>query len=213
MFANRVDAGRQLGTRLAELHEENAIVLGLPRGGVPVAAQVARALDAPLDIVLVRKLGVPHQPELGMGALGEDGARVLDASLMRRAGVTNAELEAVETRERAELERRTRQYRGDTPPLSLTGRAVIIVDDGLATGGTARAAITVTRARGATRVVVAVPVAPQGTMSSVRRDADRVVVLAMPSGFRALGDYYDDFRPTEDAEVVQLLRGRSDTAG
>ena len=211
MFTDRIDAGRRLGARLVGLHEENPIVLGLPRGGVPVAAEVARALDAPLDIVLVRKIGVPFQPELGMGAIGEDGARVLDASLMRRAGVTDDELRTVETRERAELERRTRRYRGDTASLSLAGRTVIIVDDGIATGGTARAAIDVARARGATRVVLAVPVAPPDTVSALGRAADRVVALATPRDFRALGDFYDDFRPTDDTEVVRLLQATSET--
>lgn len=208
MFANRVEAGRRLGAELVRLHEEDPIVLGLPRGGVPVAAEVARALDAPLDIVLVRKVGVPFQPELGMGAIGEGGTRVLDASVMRRAGVTDDEFRAVETRERAELARRTRRYRGDTPPLSLTGRTVIIVDDGLATGGTARVAIEVARARGATRVVLAVPVAPPDTTAALRRDADLVVVLATPANFRALGTFYDDFQPTDDKEVIRLLHAR-----
>src|SRR6516225_4591521 len=148
-FRDRSDAGRQLASRLLPLRGTDAVVLGLPRGGVAVAAQVARALDAPLDVILVRKLGVPSQPELGMGAIGEEGARVINADVVRYAQVSEADIRAVERRERAELERRIKRYRGDTPREPLAGRTAILVDDGIATGSTARAACQVARALGA----------------------------------------------------------------
>src|SRR3954449_3324580 len=159
-FADRADGGRRLASLLAHLRDEHPVVLALPRGGVPVAYEVARALGAPLDVILVRKLGVPVQPELAMGALGEDGVRVLNGDVLRSAGVTAAELAAVEAGQRAELERRTTGLRRRWPRIDLAGRTVIIVDDGIATGATARAACTVARAHGAARVVLAAPVAP-----------------------------------------------------
>src|SRR5690606_13759866 len=139
-FADRVDAGRRLASRLQHLRDESVVVLGLPRGGVPVASEVARALDAPLDVIVVRKLGVPFQPELGMGAIGEDGVRIIIDEIVRMAGVSISELAAVETRERAELERRAQRFRGGRPRAALAGRTAVIVDDGIATGSTARAA-------------------------------------------------------------------------
>src|SRR5665213_3424052 len=142
-FTNRVDAGRRLAARLEYLRGEDLVVLGLPRGGVPVALEVAGALDAPLDVIVVRKLGVPFQPELGMGAIGEGGVRVLNAEVVRLAGVSSVELAAVEQRERTELERRARRYRGERLPVLLEGKTVVIVDDGIATGSTARAACQV----------------------------------------------------------------------
>src|SRR5450756_688428 len=153
-FTDRVDAGRRLATRLQHLRGDEVVVLGLPRGGVPVAYEVARALDAPLDVIVVRKLGVPFQPELGMGAIGEGGARVLNDDVIRLAGVRPEDLAQVEARERAEVERRARRFRGERPMLSLEGRTIIIVDDGIATGGTARAALQVARVHGAGRVVL-----------------------------------------------------------
>lgn len=161
LFINRVDAGRRLGERLQHLRGDNVVVVGLPRGGVPVASEVARVLGAPLDVIVVRKLGVPFQPELGMGAIGEGGVRVLNEALVGSAGVTPDELAAVERRERAELDRRIRRYRGGRLGVSLAGRTVVIIDDGIATGSTARAACRVVRAQGAARVVLAVPVAPR----------------------------------------------------
>jgi putative phosphoribosyl transferase len=204
-FRDRREAGQRLAELLASLRALSPLVLGLPRGGVPVAFEVARALDAPLDILVVRKLGVPFQPELGMGAVGEDGVRVLNADVVREAGVTDAQLAAIEARERAEVDQRAARLRGGRPAIPLTGRTVIIVDDGLATGATARAAIRVARARGAAQVVLAVPVAPPDTVVALRREADEVVCVETPEPFFAIGGWYADFSPTSDQEVVDLL--------
>lgn len=204
-FRDRRDAGRRLAACLAHLRAERPVVLGLPRGGVPVAAEVAAALDAPLDVILVRKLGVPYQPELAMGAIGEDGVRVLNRELIARAGITDAEVARVEAAERVELERRARRFRADRPAAPLAGRTVVIVDDGLATGATARAAIQVARAHGAQRVVLAVPVAPPDTVGELETEADEVVVVLTPSHFYAIGEWYDDFSQTPDAEVIAAL--------
>ena len=182
-------------------------MLGLPRGGVPVAAEVADALGAPLDVIVVRKLGVPSQPELGMGAIGEDGVRVVDADLVRRAGVSPAQLEAVEQHERAELARRARRFRGDRPPVHIEGRTVIVVDDGIATGATARAALQVARAHGAARVVLAVPVAAPEAVRELAGVADDVIALETPEPMRAIGYWYEDFSQTSDEDVVSLLAG------
>jgi putative phosphoribosyl transferase len=160
-FADRADAGRRLAESLGFLVGEDVMVVGLPRGGVPVAFEVARALGAPLDVIVVRKLGVPVQPELGMGALGEGGVRIVDREIVRRAGVSERELSTVEQRERGEVARRASRLRGDKTQVPLTGRTVIVVDDGMATGSTARAACQVVRAQGATRPVLAVSVHAQ----------------------------------------------------
>jgi putative phosphoribosyl transferase len=184
---------------------ERPVVVGLPRGGVPVAYEVAQALGAPLDVLVVRKLGCPWQPELGVGALGEGGVRLLNAALMRSTGVTEPQLEAVAAREAAELEHRVRLYRGEREPIPITGRTVIVVDDGLATGFTARAAIEVLRRRGAHRIVLAVPVAPIGTVSELQSIADEVVCLHTPSDLRAIGQFYEDFAQTSHEEVASLL--------
>jgi putative phosphoribosyl transferase len=205
VFRNRRDAGRQLAARLEPLRDEEPVVVGLPRGGVPVAAEVAAALGAPLDVIVVRKLGVPFQPELGMGAIGEDGVRVLNDDVIRIARVSDDEIAEVERRERLEVERRARSFRGDRPAVPLAGRTVIVVDDGIATGGTARAAVEVARAHGARRVVLAVPVAPPDTAAAMREVADEVICLETPAGFSAVGQWYGDFTQTTDAEVVRLL--------
>jgi predicted phosphoribosyltransferase/dienelactone hydrolase len=204
-FRDRRDAGRQLATSLAPLQLQHPVVVGLPRGGVPVAFEVALALDAPLDVIIVRKLGLPAQPELGMGAIGEDGTRVLNRRVLDVARVTDRELAAVEARERAEVERRALRFRGDRARLSLVGRTVIVVDDGLATGGTARAATHTVRALGAARVVLAVPVASPDSVRSLSEDADDVIVLHSPPDLRSIGEWYVDFAQTPDDEVVALL--------
>ncbi|MCZ7529009.1 MAG: phosphoribosyltransferase family protein [Acidimicrobiia bacterium] len=204
-FRNRTEAGRRLAAELGRFKNSGAVVVGLPRGGVPVAAEVAAALDAPLDVLVVRKLGVPSQPELGMGAIGEDGVRVLSPDVISVARATERDIAAVEARERAELERRARLYRGDRPRLALDAKTVIIVDDGIATGGSALAAIGVAKAHGAERVILAVPVAPPETVEALGREADEVVCLETPPAFRAVGVWYDDFSATTDDEVVSLL--------
>ncbi|GAB3147612.1 phosphoribosyltransferase [Microbispora hainanensis] len=207
MFVDRRDAGRRLGERLRELPGmEDAVVVGLPRGGVVVASEVAKALGAPLDVIVVRKLGVPYQPELGFGAIGEGGVRVLNPEVIRLANITPEEMAEVERRERAELERRARRFRGGREPVDLAGRTVIVVDDGIATGGTARAACQVARAQGASRVVLAVPVGAPETIASLRRDADEVVCLEMPDHLYAIGAWYEDFTQASDEDVVECLR-------
>src|SRR6266699_4243183 len=206
VFADRDDAGRRLAARLGHLRGEPVVVLGLPRGGVPVAAQVARALGAPLDVIVVRKLGVPFQPELGMGAVGEDGVRVINPEIVDLAGVSENVLAAVQAREQAEVDTRAGWYRPARPREPLDGRTAVIVDDGIATGSTARAACQVARALGAARVVLAVPVAPPSADRALRGDADEVICLDMPERFMAIGEWYEDFAQTSDEEVVALLR-------
>src|SRR5262252_8372748 len=205
-FRNRSDAGRRLANRLQFLRGEDVVVLGLPRGGVPVAAAVARALGAPLDVILVRKLGVPAQPELGLGAIGESEARVINLEVVRYAHVSEEQIAHVEAKERAELQRRAQRFRGDAPHVPLAGRTAVIVDDGIATGSTARAACQVARALGAAAVVLAVPVAPPSADRALRGDADEVICLEMPNHFLAIGEWYEDFAQTSDEEVVALLR-------
>jgi putative phosphoribosyl transferase len=205
LFSDRVDAGQQLAGRLQHLRGEPVVVLGLPRGGVPVGAQVARALGAPLDVIVVRKLGVPFQRELGMGAVGEGGVEVTDPEVIHAAGIRSRELAEVEEREQAEVERRAKRYREGRSPVPLEGRVAVIVDDGIATGSTARAACRIARALGAARVVLAVPVAPPGWQDRIGDDADELVAVATPSGFMAIGQFYDDFSQTSDEEVIRCL--------
>lgn len=206
MFKNRVEAGRLLANALLHLADEDVVVLGLPRGGVPVAREVARALAAPLDVIVVRKLGVPGWPELAMGAVGEGDVSFIDWGVVSAAGVTGVQLSRVIQREREVLESRARLFRGDREPLDLEGRVVVIVDDGMATGSTAKAAVRVTLALGAARVLVAAPVAPADTVDDLRSVSDAVVVLETPEPFYAVGQFYEDFRQTSDSEVVAALR-------
>ena len=205
-FQDRRDAGRQLGRRMAPFAGRGVVVLGLPRGGVPVAAEVARAVGAPLDVVLVRKLGLPQRPELAMGAVGEDGVVVVNDDVVRAARVEEATFADVERRERAELDRRARQLRGDRARLPLEGRTAVVVDDGIATGATARAACAVARSHGAARVVLAVPVGSPRALQEIAPEVDEVVCLESPQRFTAVGQAYADFRPTEEEEVLGLLR-------
>ncbi len=207
-FRDRVDAGRHLAeeVRRAGIGGDDAVVLGLPRGGVPVAAEVARALAAPLDVIVVRKLGVPFQPELAMGAVGEGGVLVENDEVMRSCALDAHDLETVARRERAELERRARRYRGDRPRVDLRAKCAVIVDDGIATGSTARAACEVARAHGAARVVLAVPVASRGAVAELREVCDEMVCVEVPEPFYAVGEWYRDFAQTTDDQVVELLR-------
>jgi putative phosphoribosyl transferase len=205
-FRDRAEAGRELAGALREYAgRPDVLVLGLPRGGVPVAYEVARELGAPLDVFVVRKLGVPFQPELAMGAIAGGGVRVLNEEVVAQAGVTEVEMARVEAREREELERRERLYRGGRPELDVEGRTVLLVDDGLATGSTVRAAIEALRRRGPARVVVAVPVAPRDTCAALRAVADEVVCLRTPALFLAVGSWYASFPPTRDEEIGDLL--------
>jgi putative phosphoribosyl transferase len=209
-FLNRVDAGRQLAEKLVRWRGRNAVVEGLPRGGVEVAFEVATALDLEFDVLVVRKLGVPYHPEFAMGAVGEDGVRVVDERTVAAAGVSPGELAQVERVERQELTRRVRQFRGERPPVPIDGREVIVVDDGVATGSTARAACQVARARGASRVVLAVPVAAAATVASLREVADEVVCVLSVHDLRAVGQWYGEFDATPDQVVVDCLeRARS----
>lgn len=202
-FADREEAGRRLAAELPAL--ERPVVLGLPRGGVPVAAAVARALGAPLDVIVVRKLGVPVQPELAMGAVASGGVRVVNDDVLREAGVTPAVLEKVAARELALVESRARLYRGDRPVTELGGRDVVLVDDGLATGATMRAAVAAVGAHGPSRVVVAVPVAPAETVAAFVRAGVEIVCLHVPQTFLAVGSWYRDFAQVTDEEVIRLL--------
>ncbi len=209
-FLDRADAGRRLAGLLAGQpvieRGTGTVVLGLPRGGIPVAYEIARALGAPLDVILVRKVGLPAQPELAMGAIGEDGIRVVNDDVILAERVSDRQFGGVEERERAELARRADRYRAGHPRVPLTGKTAIVVDDGIATGSTARAACQVARAHGAARVVLAVPVAPQASIDALASVADQVVCAEVPEPFLAIGQWYQDFAQTRDEEVVGLLR-------
>lgn len=203
-FADRADAGRRLAAALGHLARQDVVVLGLPRGGVPVAAEVAAALRAPLDVILVRKLGVPGHEELAMGAIGEDAVRVLNDDVVGSLGLSDEQVASVEAAERVELERRAGRYRSEAA-VDIRDRTVVIVDDGVATGSTAIAALRVAAARGAARTVLAAPVAPHGIDRRLGSHADEVVVLKTPRRFSAVGQFYDDFGQTSDDEVVACL--------
>ncbi|MFJ1896157.1 phosphoribosyltransferase family protein [Streptomyces sp. NPDC088115] len=212
LFSDRADAGQRLAAALRPLAGSDPVVLGLPRGGVPVAFRVAQELGAPLDVIVVRKLGVPRHPELGFGAIGEGGVRVISEDILRRSGASSADLASVERAESAELRRRARAFRGDRPRIPFEGRVAIIVDDGIATGSTALAACEVARAQGAARVVLAVPVAAPDAAERVRGRVDELVCLSTPLRFAAVGEWYRDFGQTPDEEVVALLARAADRA-
>ena len=204
-YLDRDRAGRVLGQRIADLPGTDPVVLALPRGGVPVGYQVALAIAAPLDVIVVRKLGVPSQSELAMGAIGEGGLVVMDEEVVYAARVGPADISAAEARERAELDRRVRRYRSIRPKVPLPGRTAIIVDDGMATGSTARAACLVARAQRASTVVVATPVASRQATGMLGQVADRVIALQQPEPFYAVGQWYLEFAQTSDEEVLALL--------
>jgi putative phosphoribosyl transferase len=210
-FADRVDAGRELASLLGDYAgRADVVVLGLPRGGVPVAAEVARALGATLDVLIVRKLGVPSHPELAMGAIAAvgDAIEVVTNDVVRaRLGISDADFDAVRRRELAELRRRTSAYRGDRAPPAVTGQVVIIVDDGLATGSTMRAAVAAVRRQHPARLVVAVPVGAARTCATLRREVDEVVCARFPEPFHAVHQGYLDFSQTRDEEVLAILSG------
>jgi predicted phosphoribosyltransferase len=206
-FRDRVDAGRKLARALLHLKDEKPVVLALPRGGVPVAFEVAKALGAPLDVVLVGKIGAPGQPELGLGAVvdGTASKMVLNEELVRLVRPGQAYLEAEEKRQLAEIERRRALYRPGRGPISLVGQAVIVVDDGIATGGTMKAVLLVLRSAGADRLVLAVPVAPTDSLEELSPLADEIVCLMSPEPFYSVGSHYRDFTQTTDEEVIHLL--------
>jgi putative phosphoribosyl transferase len=205
-FPNRAEAGRQLAEKLEKYAgREDVIVLGLPRGGVPVAYEVAKRLCAPLDVFIVRKLGVPGFEELAAGAIASGGVRVLNEDVMRAIPYADAAIEAVTAKETAELQRREQIYREGRPPPELRNRIVILVDDGLATGATMRAAVKALRQSGAAKIAVAVPVGPADTCRELEEEADETICLSTPEFFQAVGQYYEDFSQTSDGDVRELL--------
>ncbi len=206
-FKNRSEAGRRLAEALAGYKDQRAVVLALPRGGVPVAAEVAAALDAPLDLILVRKIGLPMQPELAMGAVVDGAAPLIvrNEDVILLAGVSESEFKAVCDGELAEIERRRRYYLGNRDRIDVNGRVAIVIDDGIATGATTRAALRATRMRGPKKLVLAVPVAPTDTVAAMREEADDVVCLEDHEFFGAIGFFYADFRQISDQEVIETL--------
>lgn len=205
LFNDRQDAGRQLAQRLVAYRDQDPVVVALPRGGVPVAYEVARALGAPLDVIIARKLGAPGQPELGIGAIAQGGSIYLNTELIRRLGVSEDYLRRVAAEESREIERRLETYRRGRAPLDVSGRVAILIDDGLATGATMRAAIRALRAQGARAVVMAVPVCAPDTLAAIRPEVDAAICVAVPRDFRAVGLWYRDFSQTTDEEVIELL--------
>jgi len=206
-FSNRTEAGRKLAEALAFYKEQHPVILALPRGGAPVAAEIAAALEAPLDLVLVRKIGVPFQPELAMGAVidGQEPLVVRNEQVIRMAEINESEFDAIRDRELEEIERRRKLYLGNRPHPEVTGQTVIIVDDGIATGATIRVALRAIRMRKPRKLILAVPVAPTQSLDELRTEADEIVCLEDYDDFGAIGLYYSDFRQISDAEVIKLL--------
>jgi len=207
-FADRAEAGRLLAQQLAAMQIEDPVVLALPRGGVPVAVEIARALRAPLDLLLVRKIGVPWQPELAVAAVvdGERPDVVVDASVQRQAGIADEYIDKQAREQLAEIERRRRLYLGERPAADVAGRTAIVVDDGIATGTSVRAALKALRRRAPARLILAVPVAPPETVAQLRAEVDTIVCLSQPTPFMAIGPFYEDFHQLADSEVTTLLR-------
>jgi len=212
VFADRRDAGRRLGAALTSFAEESPIVFGLARGGVPVGAEVAAALGAPLEVLVVRKLGAPRQPELAVGAIAEDGTAVVDVGMARRVGMSQEKLDRAVARETSEVQRRVERYRSGRPRLDARDRTVIVVDDGLATGLTDLVAVRFLRGCGAYRVVVAVPVGSRQAVALLEQEADEVACLSTPDELQSVGQWYRDFSPTSDEEVLEALEGGSTQA-
>ncbi len=206
IFANRLEAGQKLALRLKEYaNRDDVIVLGAPRGGIPVAFEIANDLKAPLDVFVLRKLGVPGREEFAFGAIASGGVRVIDRDTVEGLRITGLDIERVTSEEKQELERRERTYRGGSVPLDVRGLTVILVDDGVATGSTMRAAIRALRQMKPARIVLAVPVAPPATCRQLQLEVDELVCLEMPESFYGVGQFYDDFSQVTDEEVKQLL--------
>jgi len=212
MFANRRSAGRQLSVRLQHIREERPVVLALPSGGVPVGFEIAEGLDAPLDIVLVRKIGVPWQPELALGAVvnGADPQTIINRNLAAELAIDEDYITSEAARQLQEIERRRKVYRGNRPPVPLAGRTVIVVDDGIATGSTARTALRAIRNAGARKIVLAVPVAPKDALDELQTEVDEIICLSTPSPFFAVGAHYAEFGQLVDADVISLLKERQE---
>ena len=207
-FRNRAEAGQKLAAALAGYRDQDAVILALPRGGVPVAAEVASALNAPLDLILVRKVGVPFEPELAMGAIVDGGSPLVvrNEDVIRHAGIAEADFKAVCDAEFSEIERRRKRYLGARDRVAVEGCTAIVIDDGIATGATTRAALRATRLRKPKRLVVAVPVAPTDSLAELRREADDVICLEDYDAFGAIGIYYSDFRQVPDEDVIEILK-------
>lgn len=214
IFNNRVEAGKKLASELKAYAEKDTVVLAIPRGGVVVGYEVARLLEVALDIIVPRKIGAPMNPELAIGAVTEDGTIIVDRRLVEYMGVPESYIKEESERQRAEIRRRLRLYRGDYPYPNLKDRGVIIVDDGIATGATVKAALASVRKRGVKSVVVAIPVGPLSTIEELKEDADSVVCLSTPEPFYAIGQFYEDFDQVSDDEVIRLLKlSRSESEG
>jgi predicted phosphoribosyltransferase len=205
-FTDRTEAGRLLAARVEALHPAAPVIYALPRGGVTVAAEVAAALGAPLDLMLVRKIGAPGLPELGIGAVADGGVTVLNPDIVAATGASEAFITAVREREMAEIERRRQRYLAGRPPIEPAGRTAVVIDDGLATGATARAALQALRRRGAVRLILAVPVAPPETLAAMLAEADAVVAVIESDLPRGIGGFYDDFHQLDDEEVIEILQ-------
>jgi len=205
-FSNRVDAGKRLASALKDFAPKNGIVLAIPRGGVIVGYEIAKALNLPLDVIIPHKLGAPDNPELAIGAIAEDGTTILDDNLITYMGVSREYIREESERQKQEIQRRLKMYRQDAPNPNLKGLNVIIVDDGIATGSTMKAALASVKNRSAASVTVAVPVGPPSTIKELKKQSDRVVCLDTPEYFQAIGQFYNDFSQTTDEEVIQLLK-------
>ncbi len=213
IFADRTHAGRRLAAELSWLLPQHPIVVALPRGGVPVAVEVAAALDAPIELLTVRKIGAPQNPEFAVGAMAEDGVAIVDSGTVAALGLTDADIERVVERESRELRRRVERFRGAEPPTGVRGRTVVVVDDGLATGLTDLAAVRTLRGRGAARIIVAVPVGSHQAVAMLREEADEVVCLEVPDDLGGVGRWYRDFAQVSDEEVLSLLGRTGASAG
>jgi putative phosphoribosyl transferase len=213
LFANRIDAGKQLVPALKDLVEKDAIVLAIPRGGVVVGYEIAKALDLSLDVIIPRKIGAPGNPELAIGAMTEDGTVLLDVQLLERLQVSEAYIKQESEAQKQEIQRRLNLYRGDVPYPNLENRDVIIVDDGIATGSTMKAALASVRNKGAKTVTIAIPVGPPSTIRELEGKADHVVCLNTPEAFYAIGQFYEDFAQTQDQEVKRLLKSIREQRG